>query len=410
MRRFVLAALVVVGCGGDPEEMNSAPQVVSPIPDQEIMEEDTGKVDLSRHFTDSDEEDTLKYTTQASSTVVSLSTQGHILVLVGVSAGEANVVVVARDPDGAEAVDTFKVTVTALPVNNAPVVEKGFDGVQFQQFEYVRYILSEYFSDPDGDDLTYSFETDTTVAGTSVSGGVLTVRSRGPGETTVAVTATDPGGLSASSDLSVLVFAGFFEDFTELEELVFWGTENVSGSLSEDGLRTSLDAGWCGHVFKEVWTEFESWKIEASMGRDDNEDESAPYLAIGIGDNDYLAYRIMFGDGLRVEGSPVNWRLDRLQANEVWDPLVSGDSEDLDEQGYEVSDVSIEYNAGTDSLTATVGDLTLVEWDMSEEGYPTVATDVAALGVCTLSGQSADGATALVENAALSGDTLSGGQ
>lgn len=62
-------SFVLVGCDGEPEEMNKAPRVTAPIPDQEIMEEDRGEVDLTHHFKD-DYGDSLTYVATASNAVV----------------------------------------------------------------------------------------------------------------------------------------------------------------------------------------------------------------------------------------------------------------------------------------------------------------------------------------------------
>ena len=58
-----------------------------------------------------------------------------------------------------------------------------------------------YFSDPDGDTLTYTAESsDDAVAAATVSGSVLTLVAVAPGTATTTVTASDPGGLSATRE------------------------------------------------------------------------------------------------------------------------------------------------------------------------------------------------------------------
>ncbi|WP_420615841.1 Ig-like domain-containing protein [Candidatus Palauibacter sp.] len=65
---------------------------------------------------------------------------------------------------------------------------------------------SEYFSDPDGDVLTYTAKSsDATVLKVSVSGSEVTYTGKAEGSATVTVTAEDPDGLSASQSFQVKV-------------------------------------------------------------------------------------------------------------------------------------------------------------------------------------------------------------
>ena len=62
--------------------------------------------------------------------------------------------------------------------------------------------VSPYFSDPDGDALTYAATTsDATVAGASVSGSTLTVAGVAAGSATATVTARDPQGAGGTTEL-----------------------------------------------------------------------------------------------------------------------------------------------------------------------------------------------------------------
>ena len=66
--------------------------------------------------------------------------------------------------------------------------------------------VADYFTDPDGDSLSYSVETsDAGTATPSVDGSQVTVTGIAQGSATVRVTATDPGGLSATLRFGVTV-------------------------------------------------------------------------------------------------------------------------------------------------------------------------------------------------------------
>ena len=67
--------------------------------------------------------------------------------------------------------------------------------------------VSEYFTDPDGDELTYAAETsDAAVAKATVSGDAVILSGVAEGVATVSVTARDPDGASATQSFSVSVF------------------------------------------------------------------------------------------------------------------------------------------------------------------------------------------------------------
>ena len=66
--------------------------------------------------------------------------------------------------------------------------------------------ISSYFSDPDGDALTYTAtSSDPNLATVSVSGVTVTVTGVAEGTATITVTATDPGGFSATQSFDVTI-------------------------------------------------------------------------------------------------------------------------------------------------------------------------------------------------------------
>ena len=69
--------------------------------------------------------------------------------------------------------------------------------------------VAPFFTDPDGDVLTFSNEasSDTAVATVALSGSTLTITAVAAGTSTISVTATDPGGLSVTGSVTVNVTA-----------------------------------------------------------------------------------------------------------------------------------------------------------------------------------------------------------
>ena len=92
------------------------------------------------------------------------------------------------------------------PPNRAPVPAGSIPAQTVAVGETAAVDVSAYFSDPDGDALSYTAETsDAGVAEVSVSGSTVTVSAVGRGSATVMVTATDPGGLTATQTLEATV-------------------------------------------------------------------------------------------------------------------------------------------------------------------------------------------------------------
>ena len=130
------------------------------------------------------------------------------------------------------------------------------------------------FVDPDGDALTYSAESSdpAVVAVGVVEGTLLAVRLDAVGTAVATVTATDPGGLSASItfDVTVLPAAAmiFRDDFDDDGSLDDWETQNAEAEVLEGVFRltNAADTLW-GIAAHELETPTTSWEIRTRMGR-----------------------------------------------------------------------------------------------------------------------------------------------
>ena len=90
--------------------------------------------------------------------------------------------------------------------NRAPPAIGSIPGLSVAAGDSARVDVSPYFSDPDGDALSYGAETsDAAVAAVAVSGSTVTVTGVAAGAATVTVTASDPEGLSASQSFETAV-------------------------------------------------------------------------------------------------------------------------------------------------------------------------------------------------------------
>ena len=190
---------VTVGDGNRP------PMAVGSIPDQRLTPGGSPvTLDLSASFADPDG-DQLAFAASDDSGVVRVVISGVELALIPVGVGTATVTVTATDPGALSATQTFRVTVGTAngepaAIGVIPDQTLSLDGGP------VTVSFAANFSDPDGDSLTFrGVSGNSEVVSVLVSGFELTLIPAGVGGTTVTVTATDPGGLSAVQRFDVTV-------------------------------------------------------------------------------------------------------------------------------------------------------------------------------------------------------------
>ena len=187
-------------------------------PEQELIDDiddmrrgGTRELDLSSYYDDPDGDPLTYEATSSDEMVVTVSVSGSMLTITGVGVGTARISVTVSD-DTDEVRQTFTVTVgsqppmatTTLPTN----IPLGLAG-STQDID-----LSLYFSDPEGDDLTYTAMSDNTaVAKVSDpdADGMITITAVAPksktevGTATITVTAKDADNAAVSLDFFVFV-------------------------------------------------------------------------------------------------------------------------------------------------------------------------------------------------------------
>ncbi len=208
---FELAVRARDGFGGEARtevaievtDVNEAPEAAD---DEAVTPEDRAvTIDVLANDTDP-EGDRLRVrsVTAAAHGAVRLLSGGHIFY-----APEANFhgadsfTYVASDGRGLT--DTASVAVTVLPVNDPPTAVGTIPDQDLDEGgAAVEVDLSPFFGDVDGDALTYGARShDTGVVRASVAGSVLALTPVGYGSATVAVTAWDPAGLTATQSVRV---------------------------------------------------------------------------------------------------------------------------------------------------------------------------------------------------------------
>ena len=188
---------------------NSAPTTVGTIPAQVVTPDGgTATINARNYFSDPDEQ-MLRITAESSNTNVATVTElKGTLTITGKAIGTATITVTATDPFDLTATQTISVSVKNPPTAVGTI--PNISGAVNQAGKTIA--LSGYFSDPDGQTLTYSASvSDTYYVSVYVnSSNGLEVTPLAAGNATVTVTATNPDGLSATQSFSVTLTESVF--------------------------------------------------------------------------------------------------------------------------------------------------------------------------------------------------------
>ena len=179
---------IVIGDGG------GAPQIAQVIPTQTVVVGgDAVTVDLADYFSDPDD-DTLAYEAESSDeSKATVAIAGSTLTITPVAAGSISVTVTASDAT----LSTAQIVGVSVILNRSPTIDTTISS-QTIVFETILN-LSDYFSDPDGDDLGYTVTSDAPDrVSVTVAGSLLTLSGEDEGGAATITVEVSDGFLSVT--------------------------------------------------------------------------------------------------------------------------------------------------------------------------------------------------------------------
>ena len=247
--------------------------------------------------------------------------------------------------------------------------------------------LSPYFTDIDGDALSYSAtSSDLGVASASVSGEVLTITGTGMGTATVEITANDDSGASSNQSMMVRVgSAARFEDqFDSERSLARWQAHHAD-LLVYDGVLSVIGAtpNVAGMAIHTLEAPIASWELGVRVGRED--DDGLPSIVVFVNDTIFSAYRMDVGNFLpiRPQTKFTNYRLLVYDAGQgKWLPVsgTSGLSDEIQTEEGELSEITLSVKNGR--IRAGAGNSTLFDFTVDSVPWQVGAsTDAVEVGL-----------------------------
>lgn len=356
----------VTGCGDSMTMVepapspNRPPMAVGTLPPTTLAIGESVSLNVSSYFQDPDGDPLTLRAESTDPSRVRADISGTDLMTVGIAGGTATVTVIATDPGRLIAAQSGAVTVRAE--NRAPMTVGPFPRQTMDAGTSLTVDVSPYFSDPDGDVLSYEATSNKTdVVTTDVSGSVVTINAVADGTATVSVSATDPDGLSAAQQIEVVVGAesGDFRDDFDSDALEGWSLTNAGTALSEGVLQlANTSSGLPGQAARTPTADLLDWEIRASVGRI-HDDVGARVVAY-TGFAQFPAFALEIGADYERGGQDTNFRVLVLQAGGGqgrWLPINAGHLDAVSDSAGAFTEISLSMT-GT-LLSASVGDSTV---------------------------------------------------
>ncbi|MCE2422098.1 MAG: hypothetical protein J4G03_02065 [Gemmatimonadetes bacterium] len=369
-----------------PPGPNVAPQVVGSVSEQSMTPEETLVIDFSDVFADTNE-DTLTLTAAGGEGTVDL-TVVDLTVAVQVADGvnivgtvDVGLTVTATDPDGLSATTTVDVSI--IQPNRAPEVVGSVSSLDVFAGRSVTVDVAALFSDPDGDQLTYTIQSnDESVATAELADGEATLTGVKQGTALITIGATDPENLAASVSASVTVTLEtvFEDDFSDANA---WSAVDAT-VVSQAGVMTlsSQTANNPGLAVTSVEGIWEEWEMSVVFGRGQT-DRTFPALLIPTGTaTGGGGYMFSIGSGW-VDPSteePRNYVMFHTEGDFedelTYIPQASGDSDKIDSGADELTVVHLSVKDGV--MRAVVEQEELFAWTLGAEYGATLGSVILA--------------------------------
>lgn len=338
---------------------NRTPVAVGTIPHQmPTAGHEAVGINLIRYFEDPDG-DPLTYTAMSTDpSVATAEVSGASLLITAVSDGKATVTAFATDAGGLFAAQSTGVTVT--DGNRAPVAVGDVPTRNVSAGTSVTVDVSVYFTDPDGDSLTYrATSNNSAVAAASVTGTDVTITALGEGSADVTVVASDPAGLSAEQGIAVVVIQGeprFRDDF-DAAELSGWSVTRASVEVSEGVARLSNDSSEVpGQLDRGLAPRLTEWETRAMLGRAHG--DAVVRVVYATGSAPIPAVALEIGSGVMLQGQDTNFRfMFQDAASGQWSVITAGTSDAVHDDAGDLTEIRTSIKGS--QLTISAGDTVL---------------------------------------------------
>ncbi|MCZ0933705.1 MAG: Ig-like domain-containing protein [Gemmatimonadetes bacterium] len=221
------------------------------IPDHTVGVGGSVSVDVAGYFSDADGDELSYVASSSNADVATASMDGSTVTIEGVGRGSAVITVTASD-GSASVSQGFNVTVESAVTNQAPVAVGTIPGSRLQIGGTSRIDVAGYFSDADGDELTYTgASSNEAVATISMEGSTATIDAIAAGDAVITITASD-GSASVSQGFRIDVPAGPEEATVVISRLLDANRNQISDPT---GIRGTIYAVLDVQSNDETWTE-----------------------------------------------------------------------------------------------------------------------------------------------------------